>query len=394
MDNIEKSLKKSILKNKDTAFNLNYYLAENPEAPGKEYNSCKKIVEILESFGIETEEKYCGLETSFKGKVLVNENSNIKVGILTEYDALIGLGHACGHSASAAISLLSAIAIKENKEFFNINLDIIGTPDEEDQGLKIPMCNMGAFDDYDFVIMVHMSSKTYPNTRFLAFETYELEFLGSPAHVAAAPWEGRSALDGLMLCIHAFDMLRKTTRPKTIIEGFITEGGIMTNIIPDRAVGKYTFRSDSSKYLKEELMPRIKNAVKGSAFAMGTDVNMKPFGYAFDSLNWNENGTNIIREILQDNNINYLEQIAPTGSSDIGNVSFRCPAFHPTISVTNEDISLHTKEFADIINSKDVEEPILKGATIITSFISRVVNNREILESIKNEFKRSKNKCI
>lgn len=390
MNNIEEILKKSIIKNQNIAFDLNYYLAENPEEPGKEYNSCKKIVNILESYGIKTEEKYCGLDTAFKGTIIKNPNSDIKIGIITEYDALIGLGHACGHSASAAISLLSALTIKENENLFDVNIDIIGTPDEENEGLKIPMCDKGAFDDYNFVIMVHMDSKTYPCQRFLAFETYEIEFTGKPAHAAASPWEGRSALDALMLTIHSFDMLRKTTKPKTIIEGFITDGGIMTNIIPEKAVGKYTFRSDSSKYLKEELMPRIYDAVNGCANAMQTEVKMKPFGYPFADLNWNEPGVQLIRDVLRDNNIEFIEQEGPGGSSDIGNVSYRCPAFHPTISITDKEVSLHTKEFADIVKSKNIEQPIVNGATIITSFIARAVEDNEILENIKKEFELSK----
>ena len=244
---LEKNLISSIQKYKEEAFALNYYLVENPEVSGKEYNSCKKIMEILNKHQIPTKEKFLGIDTSFFGEVIKKENSNINIAILTEYDALPEVGHACGHSASAAISVLAALALKDNEKYINANIDIIGTPDEEDIGMKVTMADKGVFDKYDCAIMVHLGIKNIPNWKMLAFETYEIEFEGLPSHTAVAPWRGRSALDGLMLSIHAFDLMRKCTKRNTIIEGFIQEGGTATNIIPDKAKAKYTFRSDSLK---------------------------------------------------------------------------------------------------------------------------------------------------
>lgn len=191
---LEKKLINSIEKYKEEAFALNYYLAKNPEISGKEYNSCKKIMEILNKNQITTKEKFSDIDTSFLGEVIKKENSNINIAILTEYDALPEVGHACGHSASAAISVLAALALKDNEEYINANIDIIGTPDEEDIGMKVTMADKGVFDKYDCAIMVHLGIKNIPNWKMLAFETYEIEFTGCPAHTAVAPWCGRSAL--------------------------------------------------------------------------------------------------------------------------------------------------------------------------------------------------------
>lgn len=385
---MKEKLLKSVDKNKDTAFNLNYYLADNPEISGEEYNSCKKIVEILRDKNIEVKENFCGYETSFIGHV-IEKNSDINIAIITEYDALSGIGHACGHSASAAISVLSALAIKDNENIINANVDIIGTPNEELDGLKNPMSKMGVFDKYNMAIMIHMSNRNIPCWRFLALETYEFTFNGTPAHAAMSPWEGRSALDGLMLMIHSLDLIRKHTYPDTIIEGFIKEGGLATNIIPEKAVGVYAFRSNSYSYLEKELVPWVFKAAKSSAKAMENTVDIKEYGYPFLDMNFNNTGVESIKEVMNELNISYENMEKAEGSSDMGSISYRCPSFHPSVKVGDEKVELHTRKMADLMKSEDVKESIVNGANIITLFIEKIINNEKLRNEILEEFKNS-----
>lgn len=371
------------------AFLLNYDLAANPELPSQEFRSSKKIQELLKKYNIECEDKFCNLETAFKGKV-INKDSKVNIGILTEYDALPSIGHGCGHSASAAISVLSALVLKANEELIDANVDIIGTPDEEDKGLKVPMADNGVFDNYDFVIMVHLGSQySVPNWRMLAFETHEIEFIGKESHTAAAPWDGRSALDGLMLSIHAIDMMRKMMRPGVIIEGIIQEGGIAPNIIPGKAKAKYTFRSKDANILESEIRPWLNNILKGCALATETEYVDNIFDYPFSDMNYNNTGTEVIKSVMEENNIKYIDTGEVNGSSDIGNVSYRCPAFHPSISISEKLIPLHSTQMADLIKSKASEKAIVDGATVILGFISKLLDEPEIIEQIKEEFNRS-----
>lgn len=372
---------------KKIAFDLNLELANNPELPSEEYESSKKIIDILKSNKIDVEEQYCGIETAFLGKIIEGK-SDINIGILTEYDALPGIGHACGHSVSAAISVLAALVIKQNEKLIDINVDIIGTPDEEDKGMKIPMAEMGVFDKYDSVIMVHLGTGTsVPNWKLLAFETHEIEFIGKEAHTAVAPWEGRSALDGLMLSIHAIDMMRKMMKPGVVIEGFIQEGGIATNIIPGKTKAKYTFRSEDSNYIKKEINPWLKNILEGCSKATETKYIDKIFDYPFKEMIYNDAGTEIIKNVMKENNISFIEAKKPEGSSDIGNVSYKCPAFHPSIAITDEYIALHTPEIVDLVKSEKSQKAILDGANIILGFLSKIVDDPILIKNIKNEFK-------
>ena len=384
---IKEKLLESIEKYKEEAFDLNTFLANNPEISGCEFKSCEKIIEILENNNIKIEKNFCNLQTAFKGKV-IKKDSKTKGAILVEYDALEGLGHACGHSASAAISLLSVLALKENEDLINANIDVIGTPDEELAGAKSFMADNGVFDEYDFAIMIHISNENMPCWKFLALETYEFDFKGKPAHTAASPWEGRSALDALMLMIHSFDLIRKSTRPGTIIEGYIKEGGLTTNIIPERAKGIYAIRSDSTKYLQEELMPWIFKAANASAKAMETNLEINEVGYPFKDMKWNESGVESIREIMKELNISYNDNSKIFGSSDMGSVSHRCPAFHPSVSI-GKDVALHTKEMADLMKTENAKEAVLNGAKIISLFVEKVSNDRELLNKIKLEYKKN-----
>ena len=383
---LENKLIDSIDEHKSKAFELNQYLFKNPEVSGREYKSSLKIVELLKEYGIDAETNFFGMETAFFGRVIERPNSDTNIAIIVEYDALPELGHACGHSASAGISILSTLVLKANEDLINANVDIIGTPDEEDAGMKIPMAEGGVFDKYDMAIMVHLDTRNVPNWRLMAVQSYEIEFTGKPSHAAASPWDGRSALDGLMLSVHAFDMMRKSAKPYTVIEGFISDGGAATNIIPAFASGKYGFRSDSVEYLKNTLEPWMRDAVRGSAIATQTEAVVKEFGLTYSDMKYLDSGVEIIKDVMSDYGMKYEVMNGPEASSDIGNVSYRCPTFQPSVAITNEYLALHTKEFADAVGSEKSETCIENGAKVILGFISRLLEGPEKLKEIRREF--------
>ena len=90
------------------------------------------IVELLRKNGIETEYPFAGFETGFCGKI--NPEKEKRAVILAEYDALQGMGHACGHCASGSSSVWAALALNEMRDELDFGIDIIGTPDEERRG--------------------------------------------------------------------------------------------------------------------------------------------------------------------------------------------------------------------------------------------------------------------
>ena len=85
------------------------------------------------------EEHFTGQKTAFRAAVSRSEKAVLKIALLAEYDALPGVGHGCGHSANGAMSFLAAAALKELKAL-PVDVDLIGTPDEELRGGKVIMC--------------------------------------------------------------------------------------------------------------------------------------------------------------------------------------------------------------------------------------------------------------
>ncbi|MCI7300318.1 MAG: M20 family metallopeptidase [Clostridiales Family XIII bacterium] len=369
------------------AYDLNYDLADHPEISGKEFYACEQMCRILENHGIPVERSFAGIPTAFCGQVRMDPDSKVKIGILAEYDALAEIGHGCGHCASGSLSLLAALALHANEKDLYGNIHIIGTPDEELTGKKIDMAQAGIFDDYSFVIMIHMDMENRVKMEFMALTAFYYKFKGRPAHASAAPWEGRNALNGAMLMIHAFDMMRQHIKPDARIHGIITKGGAAPNIIPDYVVTDYTLRYPDSRYLSQ-LEKMAHDCAKGAAMATQTEVEIDHYAPTLDSLKPNPAGEQILEEVYEELGIDLATgESENKGSSDIGNVSWRCPAFHPTLSIGDTSLTHHTRQFAAKMKEKEVIEPVItRGAQVISLMILKVLTQPDILESIQIDF--------
>ncbi|MDO5718684.1 MAG: peptidase dimerization domain-containing protein [Tissierellia bacterium] len=383
---LEQNLIETARELNDAAFDLNLYLADHPEISGEEYNSVEYITNMLEDYGINCEKGILNIPTAFKGEVSRSDTSDINIAIITEYDALPGIGHACGHCASCAISILSALSLKKCFKDYDANIDIIGTPDEENIGMKIPMADSGFFDKYDLAIMIHMSTQSIVNWKFLAFETYDFTFKGKASHASAAPWDGRNAEDGMLLMFHAFDMMRQRLKDGSRIEGIILESGKASNIIPDRAKCRYTFRAKEISYLRESVLPMVFDAAKGAAMATQTEVEFERFGFPFLDMKILPSGEKVLTDIFSKYGIEKDEITDALGSSDMGNVSYRCPSFHPSISVSDHNIPLHTVEFEAAMRTENTKNAILKGAIVILAMIAKVIEDEDFRMELRREF--------
>lgn len=389
MENVEK-LKQLVANRidelKQEAFSLNCDLADHPELSGEEYASCEKICKLLESHGVQVERNFSGHPTAFKGIIKEDPNSSIKIGILAEYDALPGVGHACGHCASASLSVLAALALLEHKDEIPGNIYIIGTPDEEVIGSKISMGEQGLFDDFSFVMMIHLANKSRIKMELLAWSAYYFHFSGKSAHSAASPWEGRNALNGAMLMIHAIDMLRQHVKPEARIHGIITNPGDSFNIVPDQVTAKYAIRYPNKAYMNE-MIRMVHDCAKGAAMATQTEVSIEETSPPLDDLKGNATGEALVEAAFQEVGVSLCyDEDENKASSDIGNLSYHCPAFHPTLAITDEPISLHSREFAAMMKEPATEEAIVQGAKIISFAILNAVFDPSLLEAIKKDF--------
>ena len=364
------------------AVKLNDFLADNPEISGKEYNSSKVMADMLRSHNIDVEYPFCDIDTAYIGRI--NADKKRRVAILAEYDALPEIGHGCGHCASGSASFLAAIALNELRDEIDYGIDIIGTPNEEVDGLKSLMADKGIFDNYEFAIMVHMGNCTTVDINFIALDGRYFQWTGAPAHAAAAPELGRNALNAARLFMDAIDMMRQHVPQETRMHGIISQGGVATNIVPDFAEVKFLARAPHNKDVIE-LYKWIEDCAKAAAMMTKTELKILPYGYPFADLHITHSGKNIMQECMNELGIDYIEGDGfMKGSSDIGNVDIVCPAFHPVMSI-NKPYAIHTREFANEMKTENGHTALKNASRLILTFINKLFNDPEKLSEIKRE---------
>lgn len=374
------------------AWALNYALAKHPEVSGQEYESVKRIGQLCQDEGLEVEYQFAGIPTAFLAKAVRADKPQGKLAILCEYDALPEIGHACGHSASGSISVLAGLALSRlaKAAHLNMDVDIIGTPDEEATGCKVDMTKQNIFKSYDFAIMVHMDgTKTRPTSNFLALDCYRVRYHGKPAHAAGEPWEGINAANAVQLAIHALDMMRQQCRPETRIGTWIIKAGTASNVIPDFAEFEVTVRHAKRSYLNQ-LSEQCKKIFEGAALCTGTELDYEFYGNPYDDMNNIEEGMHLIEDVMADLQIPFTPGMDPaSGSSDIGNVSYQCPAYHPYIRLEGPDKVCHSQAVADAMLDPSIEGTIVKGASIIALTLLSLMEEPQQLVAIKEAFQKS-----
>lgn len=362
---------------------LNDDIADHPERSGQEFRTSEKIVEYLSSRQFQVEYPFNNMATAFRATWGRN-NHQRKIALLAEYDALPGIGHACGHSAICSISILAALALAKLQEQLDADIHIIGTPAEETYGGKCIMADDGVFDRYDFAILVHPNNSSATKANLLALDSAIYDFCGKSSHAAAAPWEGNNALNAARLLFDGTDMLRQHVKPDVRIHGVINKGGVAANIVPDYTqVSMYTRSSD--RYYLNEITKKVDTMAECAAIMTGCTVKKTVPDKPFDNLKGNPVVEDVIADTFAELEVPFTCTDTLFGSSDIGNVSFRCPAFHPLLKVC--DAPIHTAEFAAIMKSETLHDAIRTGALLISYTVIKIFSNRALYEEMLAYFK-------
>ena len=199
-----------------------------------------------------------------------------------EYDALPGIGHACGHNLIATSSIASFIATAEAIRDNGIKgrVRLLGTPAEESGGGKIKLIRAGAYRGVDACIMSHPGPASSPHgdrksisdgvasTRSLARKKVIVTFKGKNAHAGLNPWDGTNALDAVVASYVNISLLRQQIQPTARIHGVIRNGGMEPNLIPDEASLEYFIR-DASAASVDDIAKRVEACFNAGAKATG-----------------------------------------------------------------------------------------------------------------------------
>lgn len=367
------------------AIELSDYLADNPEVSEFELNSSKLFVEKLKSYNFDVEYPFQGLSTAFMAKKKAQKAGAV-IAFLVEYDALPDIGHACGHNLHGTMSAYAGIALAELLEKIGGEVWVVGTPAEETDGAKCKMADAGVFDHVDLALMFHSHGGcTYTDARALALEGYEFTFKGATSHASANPWLGRSAQNGVRLFLDAMDMLRLHCRDGNRMHALITNISGATNIIPETAVCRVETRAATRSELNQ-MMENVFFCASGAAIATRTEVTRQRFMSAFNDILPNSAAEKVSREILEGLGVKCVDGPGPQGSTDVGNVSYRCPSIQPEFAITKENLAIHTREFARATKTKEAHAALITGIRAMSRIGLRVLTDKNLRTAIKKEY--------
>src|ERR1700755_2658915 len=225
---------------------LSHALPPEPELAFAEHRSCAKAQQLVAERGFEVTAGAGGLDTAFRAQY---GSGPLVVGVCAEYDALPGIGHACGHNIIAASAVGTALALAEVADELGLTVALIGTPAEEAGGGKALLLKAGTFDDIAATVMVHPGPIDIAAARSLALSEVTVRYAGHESHAAVAPYRGINAADAVTVAQVAIGLLRQHLAPGQMVHGIVTDGGQATNVIPGRAELWYTMRAVNSESL-------------------------------------------------------------------------------------------------------------------------------------------------
>jgi amidohydrolase len=369
-------IKQAVAKHFKTAAELSRDLAAHPELSHKEFESSRKIVAILANAGYETEYPFQGYATAFRATC--QNGAGPSAAFLAEYDALPGIGHGCGHNLHGALSVLAGLAMLELKDRFQGTLYLIGTPGEEQAGAKIGMAAAGVFDGLSLAAMMHCvgGGACQSNMAALGFRQFDALFEGRAAHAVAAPWEGASALACARKFIDLVDARRECFTPDIHFNAIIKDGGAASNIIPATASLRFDIRADSTEKL-DAMEKLIRKCADGAALAMDCTVRLSPASGEYAAMKRSPELEQKAAAALLARGFKVAPVSPPLGSTDMGNVSQRCPSVHPLLAVTDKPIPWHTPEFAAACLTPEAEDAMRRGAEALVEMALDIFGNGE-----------------
>ena len=361
-----------------------------PEVSNYEFFASETLSEKLREEGFEIELPAAHQRTGFAAYYRSSKPGPV-IAFLTEYDALAGLGHGCGHNIFGATSSLAAAALKSVIDEIGGEVRVYGTPGEEggeEGSAKGSFVRDGYFKDVDAALCVHPGSspKNGLSSRNLANAPVDIEFWGRPAHAAAIPEQGLNALDAQILVYNAISVLRQQLPTDVRIHGIITDGGTAPNVIPEYTKSKYYLRA-AAKETVDMVYEKVENIVKGAALQTGCEGKMHLFQNFVENM--------VLTPKLDQvwvRNMNALGQecepqtwkVSP-GSSDVGNVSQVVPAIQPHISITDVQVPGHSQGMVEASRSEKGMKSIVLGAKALAWTAVDLITDPKLLAEVKEE---------
>jgi amidohydrolase len=346
----------------DRLIALSHRIHAHPEVAFEEVHASGWLSQLLTEAGLAVTAGVGGLDTAFTARA---GSGPLHVAICAEYDALPGIGHACGHNIIAAAAAGAGIGLAEVADDLGLTVTVVGTPAEEQGGGKIILLSEGVFDGVHAAMMVHPSPFEMALMPSIAVHHFEVRYTGKEAHASAFPELGVNAADALTVAQVGIGLLRQHMRPTDRVHGIVTKGGDAANIVPAHAGGVWMVRAATVDDLAE-IRDKVYRCFHAGALATGADLEIDPEPSPYAQIEHDQRLAEIYRRGAEELGRSFIE-LTPeleraAGSTDMGNVSLAMPAIHPTIAIDSLPAVNHQPEFTAACATPSADKATIDGA--------------------------------
>ncbi|KAG0045624.1 hypothetical protein BGZ83_009127 [Gryganskiella cystojenkinii] len=373
-------VKQTIEDSNDSLRELSLKIHSHPELGYEEVYAHQVLTEYLEEAGFKVTRGAYDIKTAFIAEyespataaAVASGEKVHAVGFCSEYDALPGVGHACGHNLIAIAGVGAALGVKAALEKNNLvgRVRLVGTPAEETTGGKIPLIEKGAFDGLDACLMSHPAPADIVYNTILSTGGFLVEYTGKASHASASPWEGVNALDAMVTAYNGLGLIRQQTAPTSRIHCIITSGGDASNIIPAYAAGKVMYRATNvSDHIK--IHDNVLRVLNGAGESHGCKLKLTK-EMEYKSMPHNELMAGRYAAYTAELGVKYLpramQEAAPSGSTDMGNVGHYLPGIHPVYNIVSLEgeidvsVSNHSIKFTEQAKTEVAHKATIRSA--------------------------------
>jgi len=369
------------------------FIHAHPEIAMQEFASARAVAEMLERYGFAIQRGIAGLPTAFRAE---KGEGAPRIAFLAEYDALPGLGHACGHNLIACAGMGAGIGLAAALDDLAGTVVVFGAPAEEAVGGKVIMARHGVFDDIDAAMGAHpgtneASVPTEPGSGLsLAVSTVVMEFHGRAAHAAADPFNGINALNAVIETFNGINALRQHITPDARIHGIITHGGDAPNIVPEYARALFFVRAATVRTM-EQLVAKVKRVAEGAGEMTGARLNWSRPEEPYTEMITNYTLARRVRRHFDDLGLHmpYPRLGEALGSTDWGNVSSIVPAVETGFPITEQVIPWHSAQVVAAADSDLGYRNMLLAAKAMALAGLDLLMDGGLLRSVKDEHRRT-----
>ncbi len=372
---------------------LSKFIHSHPEIALQEVESSAACAAFLEERGFTVDRGIADLPTAFRAAV---GNGGPVVAYLSEYDALPGLGHGCGHNLIAIAGIGAGVGLRAALDRIPGTVRVYGTPAEEAMHGKATMADAGVFAGIDAAMGAHPGANdaTVPTVegsgQCLALQGVRIEFRGKPAHAAVDPYSGVNALNALIETFNGINALRQHITADARIHGIITHGGDAPNIVPAYAAGEFLVRSATMSAM-HELVEQVQRIAEGAALITSAELS---FGFsepaAYDMIT-NRTLARRIKTHLDDLGLVLPEAKPepPGGSSDWGNVSYLVPSVETSYPILDRMCTWHSEEVVAAADSELGYDNTITVAKAMALAGLDVLQDDQLRQTVAAEFTKS-----